>query len=65
MNDRDHDITVSEGPGMGTYNVWSGYDLETVAFTAQGLLNLAQWIEEHQDQLEQEAKERAQRTPTS
>jgi len=55
MNDRDHTITVDEGPGPGTYNVGSGYGLESVSLTAQGLLNLGQWIEEHRDQLEQEA----------
>jgi hypothetical protein len=41
--------------GDGTYNVASYYDKETICFTAQGLLDLAQWIEQHREELQSQA----------
>lgn len=54
MDDFDNQITV-DPQFEGTYNVWSAYSKDTLAFTAQGLLNLAQWVEKNKAKLEAES----------
>ncbi len=52
------DSGVEAGLRTGTYNVFSMYDKETVCFTALGLLELHDWVEEYREQIETEAKAR-------
>lgn len=40
----------------GLYRVFSLFEKETLAFTAQGLLELAVWIDAHKTELEQGGK---------
>jgi len=55
MDDFDDQINVTPFVEEGAYNVWSAYSKDTLAFTAQGLLNLAQWAEQNQAKLEAES----------
>lgn len=50
MSEFDNQINVTPGTGA-SYNVWSGYSKDTLAFTAAGLLALADWIEYHRGEL--------------
>ena len=43
--------------GNGVYRVFSLFDKESVAITAQGLLELATWIEANGETLEAEARQ--------
>jgi len=50
--------------GNSMYRLFSLYDKESVAITAQGLLELATWIAENRETLEAEAQqEEAQQPP--
>ena len=50
MSEFDDQINVTPGPGA-SYNVFSGYSKDTLAFTPGGLLALADWITAHRDEL--------------
>ena len=50
--------------GNGVYRVFSLFDKESIAITAQGLLELATWIEANRETLGAEARqEEAQQPP--
>ena len=50
--------------GNSVYRVFSLYDKESIAITAQGLLELARWIEANRETLEKEVQqEEAQQSP--
>jgi hypothetical protein len=55
MNDFDNMIKVTPFVEEGTYNVWSAYSKDVLSFTAQGLLSLAQWVEQNKAKLEAES----------
>jgi hypothetical protein len=38
-------------PGLAGYNVSSLYSKETITFSVQELLDLAEWIEQHREEL--------------
>lgn len=50
MSEFDDQINVTPGP-RASYNVWSGYSKDTLAFTPGGLLALADWIERRRGEL--------------
>jgi hypothetical protein len=52
------DSGVEPGLRTGTYNLFSMYAKESVCFTALGLIELHDWIEEHREHLEEEAAAR-------
>jgi hypothetical protein len=47
----------------GVYRVFSLYEKESVALTAQGLLELAAWIAANRETLEAEVKQEAVKRP--
>jgi hypothetical protein len=55
MDEFDNQIKVDPQFVEGTYTVWSAYSKDTLVFTAQGLLNLAQWVEQNKAKLEAES----------
>jgi hypothetical protein len=58
--ERKHPMSdeIQVRPGVaGSYNVSSLYSKETIGFNAQGLLDLAEWIEQHREELSTEGKQ--------
>jgi hypothetical protein len=55
--DTNHMSIEPTGLTNGTYRLFSMYDKESIALTAQGLLDLADWIATHREQLQAEAQE--------
>jgi hypothetical protein len=51
MKEFDDIIDVTPGGKPGTYHVFSGIAKDTLAFTADGLLNLGHWILTHRQEL--------------
>ena len=50
--------TIAVTPvGNGVYRLFSLYDKESVALTAQAFIELSTWIAEHSETLEQEAQQ--------
>ncbi len=49
----------------GVYRVFSLFEKESIAFTAQALLELAAWIAAHTEKLEAEAKQEASQNQTA
>ena len=57
-------ITIEVTPvGNGVYRLFSTFDKESVALTAQGLVELAKWIEANRETLVTEAKHEAAQRP--
>ena len=50
----DHDVEVTKNSDY-SYQIFTMWSKDSTATTAQGLLNLAAWVEQHHTQLEQEA----------
>ena len=50
--------------GNGVYRVFSLYEKESIALTAQALVELSIWIAEHKLTLEVEAQQEAAKHPT-
>ena len=50
----DHDVEITKNSDY-SYQIWAMWSKDSTNTTAQGLLNLASWVEQNRAQLEQEA----------
>lgn len=55
MSEQVPEIDIIPGLEMGTYRISARSSKDSVATTAQGLLEIAAWVEQHWDQLRKEA----------
>src|SRR5689334_16632184 len=55
MSEHIPEIDITAGPGEGSYNIFALYSKDSVTTTAQGLLEIAAYVELHRNQLRKEA----------
>lgn len=55
VSEQPAEITIAAAPDPGTYTIFGLSSKETATTTAQDLLDIAAWVEQHRDQLRKEA----------